>query len=791
MKKLFPLLVLVAALTACKSEEEKSQEYYESGAAYLEKGEYSSAELEFKNALKINPHNIDAQFGTAVIYENKKRWVELEKTLVGILDFDPEYIDARIKLTNLYLGQNKIDKAMVHTEKLMTQQLQNPMVKTLRAAVLYKIDDRDGARALIDQVLAAHPHYVDAVILKAHDLLFQDKNSDAIAVLDGALKEQPRSVVLNIVLLQALNKAGEVSRAESVYRTLIDIYPDNSNIPLSLARHLASNNQVKEAVALLETQAEQKQDTEFLFKAIELVNDRDGIDAAETLTKKYLQQFPALERLRFALVDIYVKTGRLDEGVAELDKIWLAGGETRLTVDAGLRKGRLELMNNSLPEAEKTIGRLEELDASNPKVAVLQGDLLLAKNDGSGAIRVLRTALRQVAVDADVFAALAKAHRAQAEFELANEYFAKAVRAPDGIKYAVDYAQFLLEQKKLSLAEQILQQLILRNRGSERVLNLLAQVKLAKEQWQEAEMIADQMQQIEGEDTVVAYIRGMAASGKGDSEGAIAAMENLQKLSPDSMRSMVLLVDAYIKAGQRDQAENFLNRVIATDPNSYTGYFLRGNLHLYFGEAGPAVRDYQQAIKNDPEKEGAYNALAKLNLRLGKVADAERVLSQGVRQLPESETLTAFRAELHRRAGELDQAVAMYRALLARNDSLDVVANNLASTLITLGGADNLQSALQVAARFRTSKVPQFLDTLGWAYVLNNQLDDGLSLLRRASLKLPDEPEIAYHLAEGYFRNQDYTNAKIQVDEALAKGIDSASWYTTAKALQEKIAAAL
>lgn len=781
------LICLVIILSACKTEQEKAQEYYQSGADYLAAKEYTSAELEFKNAIKLDRYNMNAQFGMATIYEAKKRWVELEKTLKQILDFDPSHTQARIKLANLYLGQNQIDKAMAQTEQLMAEASTNPVVKTLRAAVLYKIDDKIDARRLVSEVLADSPEHIDAVVLRAHDLLSEDKAADAVALLEKALTTEPQSVVLNIVMLQALGKTGDTARIKKVYRTLMDVYPGNSNIPLSYARFLARNGDHAQAVAFLQEKAAQAEEPEYLFKAIELINDQQGIDAAEEQTKAYLQQYPQMKRLVFALVDIYVKTGKLTEALAQLNTVWSAQADSQLALEAGLRKGRLELLSGDLDAATATIDRLQELDSGSAKVAVLKGDLLLARGDPAAAIRLLRTALRQVSEDADLFATLAKAHRVQNENELANEYYGKAVRAQDGVKYAQEYGEFLLQQNALEQADQLLSELIARKLGSQKTRVLLAQVKLAKGDWQAAEQLADQIEQQVGEEPGTAYIRGMAASAKDDPLAAVAAMEDLQRLMPDSMRSMVLLVDAYIRAGKRADAEAFLNRVIATDDRSYAGYYLRGNLYAHYQEWAAAEADYRSAIRHQSDSEQAYNTLARLQLQRGAREAAAETLDQGMAAIPASDALPALRAELYRQAGELNRAIALYRQLLQRNESLDVVANNLASTLIAQGGDANVRQALSIASRFRASNVPQFMDTLGWAYVLNNQYDDGLSLLRRAADALPNVAEITYHLAEGYFRKGDSTQALALVNNALSKAGAADAWVEDANRLKTRI----
>src|SRR6476646_6971388 len=55
-------VVVVVALGACRSPEERAQAYYESGTELMNKGEPAKAALEFRNALKIKDDFIPALY---------------------------------------------------------------------------------------------------------------------------------------------------------------------------------------------------------------------------------------------------------------------------------------------------------------------------------------------------------------------------------------------------------------------------------------------------------------------------------------------------------------------------------------------------------------------------------------------------------------------------------------------------------------------------------------------------------------------------------------------------------
>ena len=54
------LMALTFIFIGCSSDEEKKASHLEKGKTYFESGEYKSAELEFRNAIQIDPEFVDA-----------------------------------------------------------------------------------------------------------------------------------------------------------------------------------------------------------------------------------------------------------------------------------------------------------------------------------------------------------------------------------------------------------------------------------------------------------------------------------------------------------------------------------------------------------------------------------------------------------------------------------------------------------------------------------------------------------------------------------------------------------
>jgi Tfp pilus assembly protein PilF len=97
------LMILALMITGCSSDEENKASHLEKGKSYFENGEYKSAELEFRNAIQIDPEFVDAyeRLGETYLKLGDPRGAFREYSMVAKLD--PENIDASLKLATFYM----------------------------------------------------------------------------------------------------------------------------------------------------------------------------------------------------------------------------------------------------------------------------------------------------------------------------------------------------------------------------------------------------------------------------------------------------------------------------------------------------------------------------------------------------------------------------------------------------------------------------------------------------------------------------------------------------------------
>ena len=105
-------LLLLLAVAACASPEEKAQGYYEQGTKFLAKQEYAKASIEFKNALQLKKNMVAAWRGMLQVEEHDHNVQAQVGVLQNIVEIDPKDLEAKLKLGHYMLASNALDKAL-------------------------------------------------------------------------------------------------------------------------------------------------------------------------------------------------------------------------------------------------------------------------------------------------------------------------------------------------------------------------------------------------------------------------------------------------------------------------------------------------------------------------------------------------------------------------------------------------------------------------------------------------------------------------------------------------------
>lgn len=764
-------------LAACDSPEERLADYYQSGTELLEEGKDDQASLEFRNALQINGDHVPSLYALSRIEEKRANWRGVRSLLEKIIDLDPNHHGATVRLGRMMLLGGQIDRALELSNKASEIDPESVDGLTFRAAVLLNLDDPIGALAAANKALQKDPTNIDAISVLAAERMAAGQVRDAIALLDTGIEHDERNVALQLIKIRALAMLNEVGEVETVLRRLIELYPDTDAFKSSLVRLYLQQERTDDAEAVIRGKADSNPgDFDAALGVVRFLNTVRGPEQAIEELKTLISRNDAnASRYRMALAQLYFSRQENDQALAVLNDLIASDASAEDKLTAKNQMAEMARLAGNVDEAKSILADIFAEDSKNVAALTTRAAINNAERKFDDSIIDLRTVLRDAPDSIRALVLLGSAYEGNGSTELAEDQYTRAFEVANGASnIGLPYANFLARNGKIERAKDALARVVQAEPNNVTAHRALAQVLINLQDWAGAEQVAERLRQLEDEDSVVNRIKGIALQGQQKFEQSIQAFEQSQQSAPDAFRPMASLVDAYYRSGEPEKAETFLTSVLDTSPDNVFAHVLLGQLYSELDRKDDALGVLNQAVERVPNSPMVYTALSRFLVSNGDEDGALAVLEQGTEKIPNDATLGLLKAGIHERRGDKQKALEEYRLMYESAPNSPIVANNYASTLTTLfGDKESAEKALAAMEPFMTVNVPQFQDTIGWAYYLNGQSDRALPYLRDAAQQLPNLAEVRYHLGMVY-RAQKNISAAITEFEKVVELSESA-----------------
>jgi len=147
-----------------------------------------------------------------------------------VIHSDPKYPMAHLNLGSILLMQNKTTEALAEWRKEQEVNPNDVRVYQVPATYLTFMGRKDEAVQNWRKVLIMDPKNHDAALKLSGLLASEDKNADAMAILESAVKESPDSATLNMALGQAYVKSGRVDEGIPYMQKAVQVGGDRKGV---------------------------------------------------------------------------------------------------------------------------------------------------------------------------------------------------------------------------------------------------------------------------------------------------------------------------------------------------------------------------------------------------------------------------------------------------------------------------------------------------------------------------------------------------------------------------------
>jgi len=256
-----------------------------------------------------------------------------------------------------------------------------------------------------------------------------------------------------------------------------------------------------------------------------------------------------------------------------------------------------------------------------------------------------------------------------------------------------------------------------------------------------------------------------AYAAAGDFKGAIATLEEVVEYIPSVAPSLARYLE---QDGQLREAAEAYTLALAQAPNDRELKRLRIAALYKAKDFAAAARFAAEARKQHPDDPNFPRYQAQALLDAGDKTGAIGVAESAAKTFPRDLQTQFVLVDLYSDAGRSSEAEKVLRQMLANEPSNARVLNHLGYLLASRG--DQLDEAVTLVRRALEADPdrPEYLDSLGWAHFKRGELNDALKYLSAAAQKLPDHSEIQDHLGDVHARRGSLQEAVAAWTKALA-----------------------
>ena len=259
-------------------------------------------------------------------------------------------------------------------------------------------------------------------------------------------------------------------------------------------------------------------------------------------------------------------------------------------------------------------------------------------------------------------------------------------------------------------------------------------------------------------------LAGAYASG-GDLKGAIATLSEVIDYVPTLAETLALYLE---QDGQLKEAAAAFTVALSQQPNNRQ-LKVRRILALYNAkDYDQAIRYASEARKQHPDDANFPRLQARAMFDAGDRGGAIAVAEAAAKAFSKDAQTQFVLVDMYSDAGRSNDAEKLLRQMLANEPSNPTVLNHLGYMLANRG--DQLDEAVTLVKKALEAKPdqPEFLDSLGWAYYKRGELNDAVRYLSQAAAKLPDNSEVQDHLGDAHAKRGSMQDAITAWTKALA-----------------------
>lgn len=718
-------------------------------------------------ALSIDPSNVSALL---VKGDLTRTTVGLEEALPYFSEaanLEPDNISARLERAATLVDLRRADEAAEDLAAVYKKAPENPLAHYLTAVTLARKGNFQDAQELMNRTRGSLESYLPSVQFEG--VLAYELANYAVAVekMQRVINVLPQSVVARRVLGATYLRQKKPNEAFEMLQPLVDGGAQDAALLTLIGTAEAQRGNYDEAMTFFENAVAAAPDrtnlrTQLAMSRIALGDASRATQELETVLEVEPDSLNALVML--SLIDL--REGDFEESLATSERL------VKTYPELSLGYNLLGASHLGLNDTNKAREFFELALAKDPEYHEARRNLAqLYRVEGKfeEARRQYLRILEQDRTSAKTMLQLANLSRTEGNVEESIEWLRKAVDAqptalPPRLELVSGY--LILGDNNRALTEALAAD---RDFSENPVtVQLLAKTYAVNGEYDRAIDTFDRWIDLEPSNIAAHRLKGRTYWRRGDPDSARDTFKRALSIRGDHRAVLLDLINLESSVDNLDQALDYAGELRSKYPGQNMADIAAGDLYLGAKNYNKSIEAYKAAWDVQPSKKIAVNLNSAY--RLTNQTDAAiDILQQWLQQDPSDVETRLTIANTYMLSGNNDSALEIFEDVLAIDGNNAAVLNNVAWIYQQKGDSRMVEVAERAYDLDRDS--PMIADTLGWILVKENvNVGYGVDLLETAARRLPDNKDIRYHLAYGYYMSGDTGDAKRELEDILRGG---------------------
>jgi len=790
------IIMLIAATSAFFAYDndtplEKVAKHIKRGDVLFERGEFKKARLEYKNAAKITPTDVEIEYRWGLVDEAEG---DVRAALAAFMQAeqqDPHFHKAKIKVAHYHLIGNSLEEAQKRINAILTDDPQNIEAHALNSALFLRKKDFVNTEKEARFALSKDPANITATSVLTGMYLEQGQKDKAEQILTEGIKRNPKDTSLLMLKGKIYETPLNIEKINETYNEIFKLKPKDIGIRIYLANIYIGAQKIDEAETVLRKAVDDIENSwEIKQELVNFLAKNRDIEIVEKQIHAYMQQYPDNKEIYLWLADIYLKKNNTEKAIDLLKQIIAEENDDKYSLNAKTSLAKIDFAKGDKETARKIVEAVLKKSPKNPKALLVRANIFSSQGDYQLAVSDLRAIIHSQPKATEALSMLAEVLLLQGYNDLAIETMNQLIDIePANTSALVRLSQLYNlngnNQQALKISASVNKVAPGYSIGWENT----ARIAISMKDFETAHFAIKNLTKIEGHDLTAAFLEGQISAGNDNSKEAISYYTKVIDADPTSPLSEHALY-SLVETHNNDNAalENITKYIASLKTDSAYVNTILGECYIKLGKKDLAASAFDKAIANNPSNQSAYIHRARIYAEQKNNEKAIEILKIAADKIPTDVRALMLEADILRVSGKYREAVELYENILKNNPKIDAASNNMAAIIADheYEKPEELEKAMRAVKQFADSENHLLLDTLGWVYYRQGKFEQALIMLER-SLKINPKasPEIHYHYGAILWKNGNVAKAKEELIIATGNGNDFPSIENAKKILQE------